>query len=122
MPVSGVNNVVAVETSDEAAYVLTAAGRVFRRCGVTREDYVGTGWREVPAGADGRGARLTAISATVCDSLYGVDRAGRICQLLREDVAMRRPPPAAARQRSWPRVKSQCDNEDEEEGGWAVVE
>ena len=41
----------AVETSDEAAYVLTAAGRVFRRCGITSQDYVGTAWREVPAGA-----------------------------------------------------------------------
>ena len=51
VPVSGVSNVVAVETSDEAAYVLTAAGRVFRRCGVTSDDYVGTAWREVPAGA-----------------------------------------------------------------------
>ena len=48
---SGVSNVVAVETSDEAAYVLTAAGRVFRRCGITRDDNVGTAWREVPAGA-----------------------------------------------------------------------
>ena len=54
MPVSGVSHVVAVETSDEAAYVLTAGGRVFRRCGVAREDYVGTGWREVPAGAGTR--------------------------------------------------------------------
>ena len=48
---SGVSNVVAVETSDEAAYVLTAAGRVFRRCGISSNDYVGTAWREVPAGA-----------------------------------------------------------------------
>ena len=71
---------------------------------------------------DNRGARLTAISATVCDSLYGVDRAGKICQLVREGLAMRRPPPAAQRLRSWPRVKSHCDDEDEEEGGWAVVE
>ena len=51
MPVSGVSNVVAIETSNDAAYVMTAGGTVLRRCGVTREDYVGTGWREVPAGA-----------------------------------------------------------------------
>ena len=119
MPVSGVRNAVAVETSDAAAYVLTAEGRVFRRCGVTREDYVGTGWRELPAGADDSGACLTAISATVCDSLYGVDRAGRICQLVKEDIAMKRPTPAVARMRCYPRVKSECDDE---EGGWAVVE
>ena len=117
---SGVRNAVAVETSDAAAYVLTAEGRVFRRCGVTREDYVGTGWRELPAGADDSGACLTAISATVCDSLYAVDRAGRICQLVKEDIAMKRPTPAVVRLRSYPRVKSECEGD--EEGGWAVVE
>ena len=118
VPVSGVRNAVAVETSDEAAYALTAEGRLFRRCGVTREDYVGTCWREVPAGPDGpdgHGA-LTAVSATVCDALYGVDRAGRICELVREDVDMKRPPEEVRRILSYPRVRS------DEDGGWALVE
>ena len=114
VPVCGVRNAVAVETSDEAAYALTAEGRLFRRCGITREDYVGTCWREVPAGPDGHGA-LTAVSATVCDALYGVDRAGRICELVREVVDMKRPP-EVRRLLSFPRVRS------DEDGGWALVE
>lgn len=57
---------------------------LFRRIGLSTTDWIGRSWEAVPGPrgtTGGNKERLEAITAGQCDTLWGLDSAGRVLQL-----------------------------------------
>ena len=61
---------------------------LFRRIGLSTTDWTGRSWEAVPGprgdwceGFEGNEGRLEAIAVGQCDTLWGLDSAGRVLQL-----------------------------------------
>ena len=102
--------------SDSAVYALTGRGKVYRREGITELNFSGISWQEVPPGQNS--GSLTSLTVTVCDQLYGVNKAGRVTEMLTKEIGFGQ---AAGELRSVRRTAPKISR-DNVEGDWAVID
>ena len=109
--------------SDYAVYALTGSGAVFRREGITEVNFSGLSWQAVPPAGGGGGQKatnnsLTCLTITVCDQIYGVNKAGRVTEMLTKEIGLGE---AVGELRSVRRTAPKVSR-DSVEGDWAVVD
>ena len=95
----------------------SSSSRVYRRSGVTADNFLGSHWAAVSSSS----SSLTCLSASACDSALALDASGKVLRLEAEEVSltvprMLRPEREADMMMAVPKIAD--ENVD---GGWAVV-
>jgi hypothetical protein len=86
---------------------------VYRREGITKVNFSGLSWQPVPLPGQKSGS-LNCLTVTVCDQLYGVNKAGRVTEMLTKEIGFGR---AVETGRTAPKI-----GKNSIEGDWAVID
>ena len=94
---------------------------MYRRAGVTADNFVGTHWAGVAKPSNTGSDHLTWLSATACDAAFSLDTSGRALRLEREEVSLSVPRLRAAREDADAAMAVPKIADENVDGGWAVV-
>ena len=85
-PVAGLK-AVSICASESGVFALTGQGKVFRRGGITKDNFVGAFWEALVVGE----SALSGLAVTVCDRVYGVTNStGKLVELCKRKIDLSR--------------------------------